>query len=102
MYGKTFYGRHTAQHQLQANKILGLIKLSFVHIDCELFLKLYKSFVRPTVDYCNAIWYPDTKKKNMVPIYKKEKEINWKYSTTIYKKEKEINWKYSTTCNTND
>ena len=46
----------------KANKILGLIKRSFVHIDCELFLKLYKSLVRPIVDYGNVIWYPYTKK----------------------------------------
>ena len=46
-----------------ANKILGLIKRSFVHIDCELLLKLYKSLVRPIVDYGNVIWYPYIKKK---------------------------------------
>ena len=50
----------------EANKILGLIKRSFVHIDCELFLKLYKSLVRPIVDYGNVIWYPHTKKNKKI------------------------------------
>ena len=46
----------------KANKILGLIKRFFVCLDCELFLKLYKSLVRPIVDYGNVIWYAYTKK----------------------------------------
>lgn len=46
----------------KANKILGLIKRSFTYLDSSLFLKLYKSLVRPIVDYGNVIWYPYTKK----------------------------------------
>ena len=46
----------------KANKILGLIKRSFVHMDCDLLMKLYKALVRPIVDYGNVIWYPYTKK----------------------------------------
>ena len=45
-----------------ANKILGLIKRSFVHLDCDLLLKLFKSMVRPIVDNGNVIWYQYTKK----------------------------------------
>ena len=39
----------------KVNKILGLIKRFFVRLDCELFLKLYKSLVRPIVHYGNVI-----------------------------------------------
>ena len=46
----------------KANKILGLIKRSFVHMDCDLLMKLYKALVRPILDYRNVIWYPYTKK----------------------------------------
>ena len=46
----------------KTNKILGLIKRYFVHMDCDLLMKLYKALVRPIVDYGNAIWYPYTKK----------------------------------------
>ena len=46
----------------KANKILGLIKRSFVHLDCDLLLKLFKSMVRPILDYGNVIWFPYTKK----------------------------------------
>ena len=46
----------------KANKILGLIKRSFVHMDCDLLMKLYKALVRQIVDYGNVIWCPYTKK----------------------------------------
>ena len=46
----------------KANKVLGLIKRSFVHLDSDLLLKLYKSLVRPIIDYGNVIWFPYTKK----------------------------------------
>ena len=46
----------------KANKILGLIKRSFVHMDCDLLMKLYKALVCSIVDYRNVIWYPYTKK----------------------------------------
>ena len=46
----------------KAYQILGLIKRSFAYLDCSLFLKLYKSLVRPIIDYGNGIWYLFTKK----------------------------------------
>ena len=45
-----------------ANKVLGLIKRSVFHLDRDLLLKLYKSLVRPIIDYGNVIWFPYTKK----------------------------------------
>ena len=46
----------------KAKKILGLIKRSYVHMACDLLMKLYKALVGPIVDYGNVIWYPNTKK----------------------------------------
>ena len=56
------FDKQTLESVGKANKILGLIKRSFVHLDCDLLLKLFKSMVRPVVDYGNVIWYPYTKK----------------------------------------
>ena len=57
------FGKQILESVGKANKILGLIKRSFLHLDCELFLKLCKSLVRPIVDYGNVICYPYTKKE---------------------------------------
>lgn len=46
----------------KANQIIGLIKRSFYFMDKSLFLKLYKTLVRPHFDYGNSIWYPISKK----------------------------------------
>ena len=46
----------------KANQIIGLIKRSFYFMDKSLFLKLYKTLVRPHLDYGNSIWYPISKK----------------------------------------
>ena len=42
----------------KANRILGLIKRSFVFIDKSTFLCLYKSLVRSHLDYGDLIWFP--------------------------------------------
>ena len=42
----------------KANQIIGLIRRSFSHLDKELFIHLYKSIVRPHLEYANVIWHP--------------------------------------------
>ena len=51
-----------------ANRNLGIIFRTFTFIDEEIFLNLYKSIVRPHVEYttCTPIW---------LPLYKKDKII---------------------------
>lgn len=56
------FDQHISNAVGRANKILGLIKRSFIYINSDLFLKLYKTLVRPIIDYGNVIWYPFTKK----------------------------------------
>ena len=41
-----------------ANRILGMIKRSFSYLDINSFLHLYKSLVRPHLDYCVQVWRP--------------------------------------------
>ena len=42
----------------KANSKLGLIRRSFDALDAETFVMLYKTLVRPHLEYCNAITYP--------------------------------------------
>lgn len=45
----------------KANKMIGLIKRTFINIDYEIFSKLYKALIRPHLEYGNTIWYPKYK-----------------------------------------
>jgi len=42
----------------QANKILGMIKCNFMDRSKETILALYKSLVRPYLEYCIPVWNP--------------------------------------------
>ena len=46
----------------KANRIMGMIKRSFTCIDKEMFICLFKSLVRPHLEYINAVWSPWYKK----------------------------------------
>ena len=46
----------------KANQLIGLVKRTFSFLDKDLFLRLYKSIIRPHIDYGNSVWYPVTKK----------------------------------------
>ena len=43
--------------------MLGLIKRSFSYLDKEVFIKLYKSLVRPHLEYGNIISHPIYKRQ---------------------------------------
>ena len=42
----------------KANKLLGMIRRSFIHLDDNIFLPLYKSIIRPHLEYAVAVWSP--------------------------------------------
>ena len=46
----------------KANQILGCIKHTFKHINKEIFKLLYKSLVRPHLEYNSVVWNPHLKK----------------------------------------
>ena len=46
----------------RANRLVGLIKRAFSYLDIETSLILYKTLIRPILDYGNLIWYPTLKK----------------------------------------
>ena len=47
----------------KANRMLGLIRRSFCSINKEIFLQLYKSLVRPHLEYASQVWYVVYKKE---------------------------------------
>ena len=52
------FHKHTASAVKKANAILGIIKKSFCILDTRTLPLLYKSLVRPHLEYGNVIWGP--------------------------------------------
>lgn len=46
----------------KANSIMGVIRRSFTYMDDPIFLSLYKSLVRPHLEYANQAWSPHLRK----------------------------------------
>ena len=42
----------------KAYKVLGMIKRTFVHVDKDIFLNVYKTFIRPILEYGQSAWSP--------------------------------------------
>ena len=42
----------------KTNKILGLIKRTIKHRNTTVMVQLYKSLVRPHLEYCSPVWNP--------------------------------------------
>ena len=55
------FDRHIQNCTNKANQVIGLIKRTFVNIDRDIFIKLYKALVRPHLEYGNIIWSPKFK-----------------------------------------
>ena len=45
-----------------ANKVMGIIRRSFTYLDATIFTRLFKSLVRPHLEYANPAWHPTLKK----------------------------------------
>ena len=60
---KLKFQQHINQQTRKANQRLGMIKRSFSYMDTEMFLTLFKSIVRPYLEYGSNVWFV---------IYKKE------------------------------
>ena len=55
------FHRHTATAVKKANTVLGIIKKSFITLDTQTLPLLYKSMVRPHLEYGNVFWGPHYK-----------------------------------------
>jgi len=42
----------------KAYSVLGIIKRNFIYMDEHTFILLYKSMVRPHVEFANSVWCP--------------------------------------------
>ena len=52
------FRNHIAEKVNKANQIMGLIRQAFVFLDKHNFNLLYKSLVRPHIEYGNIVWSP--------------------------------------------
>ena len=46
----------------KANRLFGLVKRIFSYMDRNVFLTIYKSIIRPLIDYRDSVWNPSLKK----------------------------------------
>ena len=52
------FSKHVSVTANKANRIVGVIKRTFDHKDEEIFKPLYKTLVRPHLEYANCVWSP--------------------------------------------
>ena len=52
------FKKHITNITKKANQMLGIIKRNFSFINKDIFIKLYKSLVRPHLEYGQCIWSP--------------------------------------------
>ena len=55
---KLLFREHISKKSAIANRNLGIIFKSFTYLDKEMHLCLFKSLVRPHVEYATTVWYP--------------------------------------------
>ncbi len=58
---KLSFSHHTSKSSSKANCLLGLICRTFKYLDKENLPLLYKTIVRPLIEYANSVWWPVTK-----------------------------------------
>ena len=61
------FNEHIALKVKKANQSVGMIRKSFTCMDPEIFIPLYKSLVRPHLEYASVIWSP-TYKKDIIAV----------------------------------
>ena len=61
------FGEHINIKVTKVNQILGLILRTFTYMDKEMFLYLFKSLIRPHLEYATEVWSP-VYKKDMIQI----------------------------------
>ena len=61
------FDRHCSEMVSKANRILGTVRRTFQHIDAVMMVQLYKSLIRPYLEYGVDVWSPSSKKNiNMI------------------------------------
>ena len=57
------FDQHINNKINKANQLVGMIKRSFSYLDKDMFTTLFKSIVRPHLEYANVIWHPAFKRQ---------------------------------------
>ena len=55
---KLTFHEHCSTTAAKANKLLGMIRRSFEYVNTDMILRLYKTLIRPVIEYGNVIWGP--------------------------------------------
>ena len=55
------FKEHIASAVAKANRVLGVIQRSFQQLERDTFVTLYKSMVRPILEYGRSVWQPHLK-----------------------------------------
>lgn len=58
---KLCFKEHVSQSTTKANRIVGVIRRSFDYLTNETFVQLFKSLVRPILEYGHSVWEPYNK-----------------------------------------
>ena len=61
--GELRFDEHVTRKVRVANAIVGQIRRSFSYLDCNSFRRLYTAFVRPHLEYAQAVWSPHLRKQ---------------------------------------
>lgn len=59
---KLKFSNHISEKVNKANSIMGIIRRSFRHLSCLVFVRLFKALVRPHLEYAATVWSPHLKK----------------------------------------
>ncbi len=57
------FAKHVEMKVNKANKLLGLIRVSYSYLDKESMTLLFKGLIRPHLEYANVVWSPLYKKE---------------------------------------
>ena len=57
------FKQHIEEATLKANRVVGNIRRSFDYLSLETFTLLFKSLVRPILEYGHCVWNPDEEKQ---------------------------------------
>ena len=59
---KLSFSKHIGKAAAKANNVSGMVKMTFTYITKESFLVLYKTYIRPHLEYYVQVWSPHLKK----------------------------------------
>ena len=55
---KLQFKEHIHSATIKGNQLVGMIRRSFTYLDSDTFVRLFKSLVRPILEYGNTVWSP--------------------------------------------